>query len=165
MTRRTKLILGGAVVGMLAGGALLAENITLTTTYPAPRGVYDELQANTFKDYNGGGNPNQWVVDPSGSSTVNNVAVQGTTTTNEIIVTGTGNPATDKGIKLGGVRRNSWPTGTARLEWFNLHGVTPVACPTGWTEILQDCDGPGHKLEEDSCQELSGPYLLCFTNQ
>ncbi|HEX9779696.1 MAG TPA: hypothetical protein VGB20_00620 [bacterium] len=52
--------LGGFLAGAAAAGALIlgsgrgvqSEEITMTTYYPSPRGVYDELRVNTlvFRD-------------------------------------------------------------------------------------------------------------------
>ena len=68
---------GWVVVALLLGTAAYAiaqENITLTTYYPSPRGVYDELRARTFQDFD---DPANFFVDPNGSTVLNILTVQG----------------------------------------------------------------------------------------
>ena len=46
----------GIAVGMLMSGLLVFagdESVTLTTYYPSPRGVYDELRANRYSGLSG----------------------------------------------------------------------------------------------------------------
>jgi hypothetical protein len=49
MKKRTVFVLV-LLLGLAAGGlfAIAQESITLTTYYPSPKGVYDELRANTL---------------------------------------------------------------------------------------------------------------------
>src|SRR3989338_6401617 len=44
-----------AGVSGLSGGMVWAEDITLTTYYPSPRGVYNELRSGSVVDYNDAG--------------------------------------------------------------------------------------------------------------
>jgi hypothetical protein len=54
----------------------VADEVTLTTYYPSPRGVYDVLQARSFQDFD----DTTYGVDPNLNTTLNNVIVQGTIT-------------------------------------------------------------------------------------
>ncbi|MBI3324237.1 MAG: tail fiber domain-containing protein [Candidatus Omnitrophica bacterium] len=58
---------GWMVVGLLLGtsAAAIAEEITLTTYYPSPRGVYDQLRVRTLQDFD----DLAYYVDPAGDPT------------------------------------------------------------------------------------------------
>lgn len=73
MRSRMTLHAAAAALGLLVSHLAAAEDITLTTYYPSPRGVYDALQANT--SYTRGGD-----VDFDG-----NGLVQGTDWTNLVL--------------------------------------------------------------------------------
>lgn len=62
------------VVALLSVTAYaVADEVTLTTYYPSPRGVYDQLQARDYRDFD---NPTTHV-DPSGTSQLTNLGVTG----------------------------------------------------------------------------------------
>lgn len=50
------------------------EEITLTTFYPSPFGEYNEISVKRLVDYD---NPNTYSLDPSGASTLANLALRG----------------------------------------------------------------------------------------
>jgi len=67
--------LKGWLVLLLLGGTMvyaIAEEITLTTYYPSPRGVYNELHSNIYRDF---ADPEHFYVDPDALSVLNALKV------------------------------------------------------------------------------------------
>ncbi|MBI3324224.1 MAG: hypothetical protein HYZ92_02995 [Candidatus Omnitrophica bacterium] len=64
---------GWMVAVLLLGTAAyaLAEEITLTTYYPSPRGVYDQLRARQLQDFD----DITFVLDPNGNSRLQNLTL------------------------------------------------------------------------------------------
>jgi hypothetical protein len=91
---------GWVVVALVVGvtAYCVAEEITLTTYYPSPRGVYNELQSNIYRDFDQTGLPDTmdpyppgigWAVDPSGTSQLNSLRVTGIDLFGNLTVDGT----------------------------------------------------------------------------
>jgi len=68
------LLLGSAVY------AIAQENITMTTYYPSPRGVYDQLRARLYQDFDAIGPPNNYQLDLDATTTLNVLTLTGTLT-------------------------------------------------------------------------------------
>ena len=71
---------GWVVVALLLGTAAYAiaqEQITLTTYYPSPRGVYDELRARLYEDFDDNGPPNNYQLDMNNTTRLNILNVTG----------------------------------------------------------------------------------------
>ena len=62
-----------------------AEDVTITTYYPSPRGVYSEVQAQELRDYD---DPVNRFVDPSGSTSLNQLTVDTLTDLGNLRVSG-----------------------------------------------------------------------------
>ena len=67
----------GIIVLVATVSYSLAEEITLTTYYPSPRGVYNELLANTYRDF---GDPANRFLDATGTSQLASVQFFGSLT-------------------------------------------------------------------------------------
>jgi len=72
---------------LLAGGfsRSIAEEITLTTYYPSPRAVYNELLANVYRDF---GDPANRYLDPDGPSQLQSVQFSGSLTLGGRLISG-----------------------------------------------------------------------------
>lgn len=83
------------VVGMLLGtmAYAIAEDITLTTYYPSPRGVYNELRSNSTTSLAVQGGT---VTIGTAGGTTANLDVSGTTILRGILTIQAGSPGTDK---------------------------------------------------------------------
>ncbi len=103
-----------AVVGVILLVAMvsysIAEEITLNTFYPSPRGVYNELLANVYRDL---GDPANRFLDPTGTSQLQDLQLFGTVT-------------------LGGKTIGTWaealPSGAVLLQ-------DTLPCPGGYTAL------------------------------
>jgi len=89
----------------------IAEEVTLTTYYPSPRGVYNELQANIYRDF---GDPSNRYLDPTTASQLQDLRIFG-------------------GITLAGRTIQKWediiPSGG-----ILVYGVGST-CPSGFTKV------------------------------
>ena len=101
----------------------LAEEITLTTYYPSPRGVYDELQANIYRDL---GDPANRFLDPTATSQLQDLTVFG-----GITLAGRTIQQWEDVIPAGGVlvfaAGSSCPAGFTKMTDY---GRTPVIAAT-----------------------------------
>jgi hypothetical protein len=105
------LVLLGILLTMTVTYAL-AEEITLPTYYSSPRGVYDQVQANIYRDQ---GNPTNRFLDPNSTSQLQSVQF-----------------APGSSVTVGGQSITSWeqaiPTGSVLM-------FTTVGCPAGFTQL------------------------------
>ena len=128
--------LGGIILLVATVSYSIAEEITLTTYYPSPRGVYNELQANIYRDL--GDSANRFL-HPTATSQLQGLQVFG-----EITVAGRTIQKWEDVIPAGGVlvfaAGSTCPAGFTKMTDY---GRTPVIAATpGATGGDVVTDGP-----------------------
>lgn len=108
-----RIVRGWMVAGLLLGTMTyaIAEDVTLTTYYPSPRGVYEELRSNknTYLAIQAGNNVGIGDTSASEKLDVNgNALVRGTATVTGTITIQGGGPAVGRVLTSDGSGNASW---------------------------------------------------------
>lgn len=157
-----------AAVALLGGAAsyLSSENLTLSTSYPAPVGVYGRVLTT------GAGGQNTVLARDGGS-----VAIGGLTPAHKLHVQGRVQATDDLCTDLAGGRCLSLLTpGFSQLTWaFNGQTSwrwpsTQADCPSGWALVggggtCQGSPGVGWSFINNSRPNGNGWYVACDTPQ
>src|SRR3989338_3905026 len=75
----------GIVSVMVVTGVAWAEDVTITTYYPSPRGVFDDIQFKRGEDYD---DPANYYLNPNGTSKFDTLNVTTLNNLGDLIVTG-----------------------------------------------------------------------------
>lgn len=142
--RLWKIVLG---LGLLSSAAALAEEVEITTYYPAPFGVYDTVVAERLVDYEGGSYKvppslgGDWFVDPAGggySTTPTTPAKDLSATFRLAVGIGTNNP---EGILH--VKQPSTGVGAGRGILIESSSLAPTGYNTPRLTLVDTAAGGG----------------------
>ena len=142
--RKSGILLAG-VLAVVLGGFALSEQLTLTTSYPVPSGIYNQL----ITTGNSGAVPADTTFNRSAGNTI---LVPPTNASGKVGI-GTTNPGQkldvvgyvkgQSGLCIGNDCRTSWPVGSLDCQAININGDQPwmSSCPAGYTKVSWDTWG------------------------